>query len=233
MARGRNDGANHRGLVTRLKKLDTCSVSDALDQLGLRGAVIGLQAVSGARRIVGRAVTVRLGAANGEAQKRHLCTAAVDASGPGDVIVVANEGRVDVAGWGGILSLGASTRKIEGVIIDGACRDADQSAALSLPIYARAVVPITARGRVLEKSWNEPVEIAGVTTSPGDLVIADRSGVAFIPIAHAEAIADAAEAIAAKEQAMAVQVRAGKPLVEVMNHSYEQAANKSDVGRTR
>src|SRR5271166_6786473 len=121
------NGKVDHALVERLRKLDTCAVSDALDQLGLVGSVLGLRPVSIARRIAGRSVTVQLAKANGEVPHRHLCTAAVDASGPDDVIVVAHEGRVDVAGWGGILSLGAVTREIEGVIVDGACRDVDES----------------------------------------------------------------------------------------------------------
>jgi 4-hydroxy-4-methyl-2-oxoglutarate aldolase len=155
-----------------------------------------------------------------------VCTAAVDASGPGDVIVVAHEGRVDVAGWGGILSLGAITHEVEGVIVDGACRDVDESAELALPIYARATVPVTARGRVVEKSWNEPIKVGGVAVAPGDFVLADGSGVVFLPAAHADAIISAAERIARREAAMAAEVRAGKPLAEVMNRSYEELAGK-------
>jgi len=80
-------------LIERLFRLDRCAISDALDQLGIDGVAFGLRAVSGARRIAGRAVTVKLGETNGQPTKRHLCTAAVDASG-----VIAHEGRLDVAG---------------------------------------------------------------------------------------------------------------------------------------
>lgn len=212
--------------IHRLRGLDTCAVSDALDQLKIHGAVTGLRAVSVMRRIAGRVVTVELAKANGLKPKRHLCTAAVDASGRGDVIVVAHGGRLDVAGWGGILSLGATRREVEGVIIDGACRDVDESVELNLPIYARAAVPITARGRIVETSWNESIKVDGLTVSPGDLVLADGSGVVFLPAARAEAILDVAEQISAREAAMADAVRAGKPLAEVMNSSYEDLAGK-------
>jgi regulator of RNase E activity RraA len=226
MATLNHNGTPDHSLIERLRKLDTCVVSDALDQLKLRGAVIGLRAVSVPRRIAGRAVTVQLRTANGQAPSRHLCTAAVDASGPGDVIVVAHEGRVDVAGWGGILSLGATTREIEGVVVDGACRDIDESIELGLPIYARANVPVTARGRIVEKSWNEPITVDGVTVAPGDLVVADGSGVVFVAVGQAEAVVGVAETIARREAAMAEAVRAGQPLAEVMNRSYEQLAKK-------
>ncbi len=98
MAHSDANGAGSSALIERLSRLDSCAISDVLDQLGIDGVALGLRAVSGARRIAGRAVTVQLGETNGQPTKRHLCTAAVDASGPGDVIVIAHEGRLDVAG---------------------------------------------------------------------------------------------------------------------------------------
>ena len=108
--------------VRQLQALDSCAISDALNRLGLKGAALGLAQLSTTRRIVGRVVTVQLGPDDGRASKRHLCTAAVESSGAGDVIVIAHHGRVDAAGWGGILSLAASVRQMEGAVIDGACR---------------------------------------------------------------------------------------------------------------
>jgi len=208
-------------LVERLRKLDTSAVSDALDRLNLPGAVSSLTALSQTRRIAGVAITVQLDRANGTAAPRHLCTAAVDASGPGKIIVIAHNGRTDVAGWGGILSLGAVSKKVEGVVIDGACRDLDESRELGLTLYGRKAVPVTARGRIIETGWNEPVQIDGCTVAPGDLVIADGSGVVFIPRARAAEIIEIAEQVVAREQAMTVAVLAGKPLVEVMGMKYE------------
>ena len=55
--------ADPTGLVARLRKLDCCAVSDAIDRLGLdSGVVTGLlQQGSGASRIAGRAITLKLG----------------------------------------------------------------------------------------------------------------------------------------------------------------------------
>lgn len=214
-------------LTERLATLDSCAVSDALDRAGLTGAVTALCQLSTTARIVGRAVTVQLGAADGRPTQRHLCTAAVEASGPGRVIVIAHEGRTDVAGWGGILSLAASTRGAEGVVIDGACRDLDESREFGLPVYGRGSVPVTARGRIIEYDWDVPVAIAGVTVSPGDLVIADASGVVFIPADRAEEIVASAAAIAHRERLMAADVRAGKPVSEVMGKTYEDMLETS------
>ncbi len=220
----------------RLRHLDACAVSDALDRLGLTGVVLGIRPLGPRRRIAGRAVTVRLEAATerlkaeiaarGE-HPRHLCTAAVDASGPGDVIVVANGGRSDAAGWGGTLSLGARMRGIVGVIVDGACRDVDEAFDHDFAVYGSYAVPLTARGRVIETGWNEPVSFCGLTVGPGDLVIADSSGVVFVPLAQAEAVLGAAEEIVAREQAMADAVRERRPMAEVMGANYERLLERA------
>jgi regulator of RNase E activity RraA len=215
----------------RLRRLDACAVSDALDRLGLTGVVLGLRPMGPRRKIAGHAVTVRLEtateqlktaiAARGE-RPRHLCTAAVDSSGPGDVIVVANGGRSDAAGWGGTLSLGAKTRGIEGVVVDGACRDVDEAIEHDFAIYASYAVPLTARGRIMETAWNVPVAFGELTVSPGDLVIADSSGVVFVPSARALEVIQAAEEIVERERAMAEAARARRPMSEVMGANYEQ-----------
>ena len=164
-------------LLARLSQLDSCAISDALDSEGRKGVLLELRPLANAKRIVGRAVTVDLALDTGAATTRHLCTAAVEAAGPSDIIMIAHAGRLHVAGWGGILSTGAVANKVAGVIIDGACRDLDQSRELGLTLYGRGSVPVTARGRIVERDWNVPVTMSGVLVSPGDLVLADGSGV--------------------------------------------------------
>ena len=208
-------------LVQRLSSLDTCAVSDALDRLQLPGVVLGLRPLTVLRRVAGRVLTTELGPADGRKSVRHLGTAAVDAARPGDVIVMAHKGRLDAAGWGGLLSLGAVKKGVAGVIVDGAARDIDESRELDLPVFARAAVPVTARGRVLEYNWNEKVQVGNVEVSPGDLVLADGSGVVFVAAQQAERVLAAAEEIAARERAMAEGVRAGKPMADVMGANYE------------
>jgi regulator of RNase E activity RraA len=214
-------------LVSRLARLDSCAVSDALDRLKIQGAVLGLSQLSTTNRIAGRAVTVKLGNDDGRTVKRHLCTAAVEASGPGDIIVVAHNGRLDAAGWGGILSLAAKIRAVEGVVIDGACRDIDESRELGLPLYGRTAVPVTARGRVIEYDWNLPVLVAGVLVAPGDLVIADGSGVVVVRKEEAADVVSTAEQILSREKRMAEDVRAGRPVSQVMGTNYEKMLQDS------
>ena len=207
-------------LVERLLKLDTCAVSDALDRLGLPGAVLGISPSSPPAKIAGRIVTVKLVNADGRASTRHLCTAAIEAANAGDIIVIENP-RTDTAGWGGILSAAAKTKGVAGVVCGGAVRDIDESRELELPVFARASVPRTARGRIIEETFNEPIKVGDVDVSPGDLVLADGSGVTFLIAAKAEEVLQSAEMIAAREAKMKQAVMAGDRVSEVMGRDYE------------
>jgi 4-hydroxy-4-methyl-2-oxoglutarate aldolase len=214
-------------LIVRLSKLDSCAVSDAMDKLGLAGAVTGLPPLWQCPRLVGRAVTVKLKPwVEGEQPKRHLGTAAIEAACLGDVIVVDNGGRTYAGSWGGILSVAAKAAGVAGVVADGACRDVDEARDMDFPVYARAGVSITARGRIVEESFQQPIEVCGVIVNPGDLVIADWSGVVFICADRAEEVLAAAEDIAAREIAMAEAVRSGKSPSEVMGASYERMTER-------
>ena len=207
--------------VDRLRNIDTCAVSDALDALELKGTVMGLGSISVLKRIAGRVQTVRLGKASPDIPEKHLCSSAVDAAHPGDVIVVENHETEIAAGWGGILSTAAAAKGLSGTIVDGPARDADESRDVDYPVFARTATPFTARGRIAEHEWNIEIEIGGVTVNPGDLVLADGSGVVFVSKNRESEILEKAEEIQAKEAAMAAAVSEGKLVSDVMGGDYE------------
>lgn len=207
-------------LLERLRALDSCAISDALDTLGLPGAVTGIGPLWPVDRVVaGVASTVQAGPRQADGPAAHIATAAVEAAAPGDVLVIANDGRTDVSCWGGILTVAARLREIGGVVIDGACRDINESHEQDFPVFGRAVVPVSARGRIVQLDMAVPVEIGGVTVRPGDLVLADRNGVVFVANDRASDVLRLAERIVAREAAMADAVRAGRPVGEVMHDS--------------
>jgi 4-hydroxy-4-methyl-2-oxoglutarate aldolase len=210
--------------VARLGRVDSCAVSDALDKLGLKGAVTGLHRVSTERQIAGRVVTVKLdaGAALGApGAARHLGTAAVEAAQPGDVIVIEQRTGIDAAGWGGNLSLGAKLRGVAGVIVEGPARDVDQGRLYDFPVFARDHTSRTARGRIVEVGTNVPVAVGDVLVSPGDYVIADGSAVVFVTQGDIERVLETAEAVAKRERAMVDSLLEGTPISQVMGASYE------------
>ena len=212
--------SGEQDIVQRLSQLDTCAVSDALDRLGLRGATTGVGPVWPCPRICGRSVTMKLKPAGLDGSKQHLGTRAIEAAETGNVIVIDNSGR-PIPAWGGLLSLAARLKGVAGVIVDGACRDVDESRELGFPVYAGSAAPMTARGRILEQSCNEEIQFRGVQVHPGDLVIADGSGVVFIPQAKELEVVAEAETIAHRENLMAAEIRKGRAVSEVMGLSYE------------
>ncbi len=215
-------------IVERLLKLDTCAVSDGMDRLGLVGATYGVRPMWSCPKIVGRAVTMKIKPVGLEKPKHHLGTLPIDAAKPGDVIVIDNGGRPDTSCWGGLLALAAKAKGISGVVIDGACRDIDESRDLEFPVYARGAVPMTARGRIMQESYSQEIEFAGVQVHPGDLVIADGSGVVIIPRSREEEVVREAEAVAATEARMAEGIRQGMSVLEVLEKlGYEQMLDKN------
>jgi 4-hydroxy-4-methyl-2-oxoglutarate aldolase len=207
-------------------ELDSCAVSDALDKLQLKGSVTGLHRFSTLRRIAGRVLTVKLDRAEGRSSTRHLCTAAIEAAMPGDIIVVEQRTGLDAASWGGNLALGAKMRSVAGVIVEGPARDIDDCIKLDFPVFAREHTSRTARGRILEVATNEPITVGHVIVSPGDYAIADGSGVVFIAQNEISRVLETAQAIMEREEAMAQALREGNPISKVMGANYETMLKK-------
>jgi regulator of RNase E activity RraA len=209
------------------ERFDTGTVSDALDRLAMVGAIQSVSRLTTDRTVVGYAVTVQLGPDDGSPSERHLCTAAIEAGDDRSVIVVAG-GRLDCGGWGGLLSRAASYKGIRGVIVDGASRDVDEAAAIGLPVFARRAACATARGRQREVGSGEPVVVDGVRIAPGDVVVADGSGLVVVPRADALRVVEAATAIHEREQEMAARIGAGETVSAVLGGNYESMLNRKE-----
>jgi regulator of RNase E activity RraA len=215
-------------LLQRLSRVDACAVSDALDKLGLAGAVSGLQRYSTDRRISGRVITVKLERDDGRpAASRHLSTAAVDGAAPGEIIVIEQRTGIDAAGWGGNLSLGAKLAGVAGVIVEGSTRDVDEARSYDFPVFARTHTTRTARGRIVEVGTNVPIVVGDVEVAPGDYVVADGSGVVFVKQADIDRVLAAAEAIAERERTMVIALKDGMRMSQVMDRTYETMLKKS------
>lgn len=219
--------ATRADFVARLEKLDACAVSDALDAFGLKGAHSGLPRRSTRKRIAGTVQTVKLHAqAPAGGSKRHLGTAAIEASDDLTVIVVEQRTGIDCAGWGGVLANAAKTRGVRGVIMEGPARDIDEYEEIGFPVFSRHTTPHTARGRVWEQDFGVPVLVGDAIVNPGDYVLADGSGVVFIAADRIAEILAVAEQIAEKERLMTQDVLAGKPVSLVMGTNYENMLQK-------
>jgi regulator of RNase E activity RraA len=215
-------------ILSKLGELDSCAVSDAMEKLGLRGVVLGIRPVWDCPKIVGTAVTVKIKPVGLVRPPQHLCSTAIDAAQEGDVLVIDNAGRTDVATWGGLLTLAAKMKGISGVVIDGAARDVDECRELQFPVYARSAIPVTARGRIMQESFNQEIQCGGVAVSPGDYILADGSGVVIVPSAKAEEVIQEAEKIARKEKEMAVEIKKGRSVTDVLESMAYETLNMAE-----
>lgn len=214
-------------LLGRLVAIDTCALSDALDKLGLAGQVTGLRRKSGAGRVAGVAVTVKLGTgAPPPGPATHLGTKAIQASDDHSIIVVEQRTGVEAGCWGGLLTRGALHARVRAVVADGPVRDIDEARDLGFPIFTNQLTCLTARGRVVEMATNVPVRIGQVDVSPGDYVVADGSAVIVIAPDHVEAVLGAAEAIVAREALMIAEIGKDTPMSEVLGGNYERMLEK-------
>ena len=212
---------------SRFLKLSTTNLSDAMDKVGVRGAVIGIRPMYDCPRIVGRAVTIKVTAAGMVKSKHHLGVQAIDSSEEGDIIVIDNRGDLNNNCWGEVLSMGAKMKGVSGVVVDGAARDIDMCKEFEFPVYARGTLPITARGRIMQESFNVVIRIGDVQVRPGDIVIADVNGVVVIPVEKLDEVLGAAEDIFKKEAAMVEDLKNGLSIIEVDHkYSYENMLKK-------
>lgn len=211
----------------RLEILSTTNLSDALDKVGIRGAIIGIRPLLGIPKVVGRAVTIKITAAGMTPSKHHLGTEAIASSQEGDIIAIDNKGDTQNNCWGEILSCAAKMKGVSGVIIDGAARDVDICEELGFPIFARGIVPITARGRIMQEDFNCLIRLGDVQVRPGDILVGDINGVVVIPLEKIDEVLEEAEKIMEKEEAMKKDILAGLDILEVdAKYKYEQMLKK-------
>lgn len=211
----------------RLLKLSTTNISDALDKIGVRGAVSGILPMYNCPRIVGRAVTIKITAAGMLKSKHHLGVHAIASARKGDIIVIDNHGDLQNNCWGEILSMGAKMKGVSGVVVDGAARDIDMCEEFEFPVFARATVPITARGRIMQESFNEVIRVGDVQVRPGDIIMADINGVVVIPVEKVDEVLAAADEIFQKEAAMVAELKKGVSILAVdEKFAYEQMLKK-------
>ena len=211
----------------RLDRLSTTNLADALDQVGLRGAVIGIRPLFGMPRVIGRAVTIKITAAGMMKSKRHLGVDAIASAEPGDVIAIYNRGYLYNNCWGEILSCAAQKKGVTGVFVDGAARDIDFCQEIGFPVFARGVVPITARGRIMQEDFNCPIRLGDIQVRPGDILFGDVNGIVVIPPEKLDEVLKAAEGILEKEEAMRADILAGMDILEIdSKYNYEQMLQK-------
>jgi len=166
-------------------------VARALDQFGINGTVpsVILPAVKPDSKVVGSALTVR---SIPEREipyrywKRYELTRlgereAYFLAKEGDVVVIDGSSVYPASNLGSMSVALAASLGISGIIVDGTVTGLDGIRAAKIPVWARGGTTITGHHRTETIEINGPIGICGVRVEPGDLMVADGSGVTVVP----------------------------------------------------
>jgi regulator of RNase E activity RraA len=197
--------------IQRASKLDTTSLSDALDRLGIAGQCLGIKPLDHRFRLTGRAFTILYGPS---ATPSGTVGDYIDDLEPDTVVVLDNGGRENATVWGDILTTVAHKRGVAGTVIDGACRDTHLSLSLGYPIFSRSYSMRTGKDRVQVEGTNCTVNIGDARVNAGDILRGDSDGILVIPKAHENDVLRVAEEIDAVEGQILKAVREGARLVD-------------------
>ena len=207
----------------RYLKVDTATVADVLDTLGLPNRGLAPEFAPhppSAGRMAGWAYTIRgkmaRYAASGDPRKMK----AVDGVGKGEVTVWSGEGR-GVCFFGELIALGMKRRGCAGALVDGGIRDIRWIARQRFPVYARYRTPVQSIGRWKVTAWQVPVDMPGATSKsvrvrPGDFVLADVDGVIVVPGNLAAKVLAESERLTKKEIRIRRELDRGTTLEDVL-----------------
>lgn len=198
--------------VERASKLDTATISDAMDKLRISGQCLGIKPRDQQFRLAGRAYTILYGPL--DAEKPGTVGDFIDKLGAGDVVAIDNGGREDATVWGDILTFLAHKKGLAGTVIDGACRDVHLCLSLGYPIYSRSYSMRTGKDRVQVDAEQVPVNIGDARVNPGDILRGDADGVVCIPKSREEEVLAVAEQIDAAEAKIREMLEQGKTIGE-------------------
>ena len=203
----------------------TPTISDILDSMGLATAVPGsvLRPVIPGKKIAGPAVTLKyvpelLTPAQSFQEKARAKLADRDAyalTEPGDVVVIDGGGKAEVSAMGGLSTIVAKRYGLAGNIVDCGVRDVGEMRALEYPVWSRGITPISGKFRFEALEINGPVVCGGVSVHPGDLVVADDTGVVFVPQGFIQKVVQRAIETSKKEQRLIEAIEGGSSMEEI------------------
>lgn len=180
---------NNISVESQFLKFPTSMISDALDEIGVMGAISGVSAQRYDQgRIAGRALPVRFkkklgdldawrfGGGVGKPLEEVLKTMIT-----GQIVVMDLDGTINATAWGGLASKLAQKKGVLGTIMHGTCRDLEEIRECGYPVWAIGVCPRRSRNDFTFGSINEPIYVTDVTISKNDIIVADQSGVVCVP----------------------------------------------------
>jgi len=218
-------------LIERYRKVRVADVVDALDRFGFHDRVLissEIKPLYPGIRMAGSALTVNATRVQEEipsmtpaeyeryAEEWYKYRANYDCfmklAGPGTVLVVNLAGYVDVGFWGSMVALVARHRGVEGIVIDGGCRDTWEVQRIGFPVFSRGKgrTEVIGRLELRPENVNSPTLIGGANVNPGDIVVGDDDGVVVVPKKLASQVLERAEL------QLSLDRKAQKPYLEKM-----------------
>ena len=214
--------------VARAARIDTATLSDALDKLGIAGQCLGIKPLDQKARFAGRAFTLAYAPTGPGGTVGDF----IDDVPAGAVIAIDNGGRADATVWGDILTLCAHRLHLGGTVIDGACRDTHLALDLGYPLYSRSYSMRTGKDRVQLEATQVVVNIGDARVRPGDILRGDADGVIAIPQDREEEVLDVAEAIDAAEANIRGLVQSGMRLDEARRQQNYHLLQRREVANS-
>jgi 4-hydroxy-4-methyl-2-oxoglutarate aldolase len=188
-------------LLAAFASASSAQVADCMSRLG--GMDVGIKPVWPSPRIVGAALTVWCH--SGDNLMLHK---ALSLAQPGDIVVMNTQGNTNNSGFGELTATSAVKVGVRGVIVDGTVRDVEAFQALRLPVYARGICP---NGCNKDGGGEVGTIIAcgGVAVRPGDVIIADRDGIAVVPLEDAAEVAGLTKGQIEREEKRLAEIEKG------------------------
>ena len=204
-------------LVDGFKKLATSTIANALDDVGIDGVMPFIKSVAPGLRCVGPAITVRqiTGALGTFPPEDFRVGHMIDAAGNGDIIVVDNGGN-PVSTWGGMASYAATLKGIAGLVVDGGVRDLEEIVEFGFPVFSRHLVPTCGRTRLRVDAINVTVAVDGVAVNPGDIIVADGTGIVRVPADRAREVLELARRFERDDRQAVEEMRNGLSFTEAL-----------------
>ena len=210
---------------TMRTRLFTAVVGDVLDTLGHRRQFLpqAIKPLVAGTVMVGRAMPVLEtvypeGGSNTALSSKPfgVMFEALDDLRPGEIYVASGHG-LDFALWGGLMSTRATHLRAAGAVVNGYIRDTGEIRKLGFPAFSRGSYAQDqgVRGKVLD--WRLPIDIEGVTVTPGDLLFGDDEGVLVIPRAVEQEAIERALIKAETENAVAIAIKGGMSTVDAFD----------------
>ncbi len=194
-------------IVQELSKFSAATLHEALGKSGNLPSAI--KPIDTKMKVCGPAYTVKTMPRDNVLLHRAYAYAKA-----GDVLIADCSGFYEAGYWGDLMSLGAKTKGINGLVIDACVRDADDIEAMGFSVFSRGLC-IQGTSNHGDGSLNESIIIGGVLINPGDFVVGDRDGVVIIPKEKAQETIEKAIAREQKEEWVREQLRLGKTSLQI------------------